>query len=110
MANNRILKAVREQILFAYAENIIDTDEFSLLYDTNQSKSIYPYWKYNTFDDGTIDDEQSFTDFRFRKIDLCTLLDIFNLPNRTITSQRAACSDIKALCILLKKLVFPFRY
>ena len=30
MATNR---AVREQILFAYADNIIDADEFLLLYD-----------------------------------------------------------------------------
>ena len=52
MATNRSLRAVREQILFTYAENIIDADEFLLLYDANQSKPIYPYWKYNTFDVG----------------------------------------------------------
>ena len=65
MATNRSLRAAREQILFAYAENIIYADEFLLLYDTNHSKPIYPHWKYNTFDVGMIDDEQSFIDFRF---------------------------------------------
>ena len=35
MATNRSLRAVREQIVFAYAENIIDADEFLLLYDAN---------------------------------------------------------------------------
>ena len=65
MATNRSLRAVREQILFAYAENIIYADEFLLLYDTNHSKPIYPHWKCNTFDVGMIDDEQSFIDFRF---------------------------------------------
>ena len=35
MATNRSLRAVREQIPFAYAENIIDADEFLLLYDAN---------------------------------------------------------------------------
>ena len=72
-ATNRSLTAVREQILFAYAENVIDADEFSLLNDANQSKPIYPYWKYNTFDVGIIDDEHSFIDFRFGKNDLYTL-------------------------------------
>ena len=63
MVTNQSLRAVREQILFAYAKNIIDTDEFLLLHDANQSKPIYPYWKYNTFDVGMIGDEQSFIDF-----------------------------------------------
>ena len=57
-----------------------------------------------------IDDEQSFIDFWFRKNDLYTLLDIFNIPNRIIASQGTACPDIEALCILLKRLAFPGRY
>ena len=57
MATNLSLRAIREQILFAYTKNMIDADEFLLLYDVNQSKAIYPLWKYNTFDVGMIDDE-----------------------------------------------------
>ena len=57
MATNLSLRAIREQILFAYTKNMIDADEFLLLYDVNQSKAIYPLWKYNTFDAGMIDDE-----------------------------------------------------
>ena len=57
-----------------------------------------------------IDDEQSFIDFRFGKNDLYTLLDVFNVPNRIITSQGTACSDIEAFCIPLKRLDFPCRY
>ena len=110
MATNQSLRAVREQILFACPKNIIDADEFLLLYDANQSKPIYPYWKYSTFNVGMIDDEQSFIDFRFGKNDLYTVLDVFNIPNRIIASQGTACSDIEALCILLKRLAFPCRY
>ena len=36
MVTNRSLRAVREQVLFAYAENIVDAQEFLLLYDANQ--------------------------------------------------------------------------
>ena len=110
MATNRSLRAVHEQILFAYTENIIDADKFLLLYDANKSKPIYPYWKYNTFDVGMINDEQSFIDFRFGKNDLYTLLDVFNVTNRIIASQGTVCSDIETLCILLKRLAFPCRY
>ena len=73
MVTNRSLRAIREQIFFAYAENVIDADEFLLLYDANQSKPIFPYWKYNTFDVGMIDVGESFIDFRFGKNDLYTL-------------------------------------
>ena len=108
MATNRRLRAVREQILFAYAKNIIEADEFLLLYDGNQSKPIYPYWKHNTFDVGMTDEEQSLVDFGLGKNDLYILLDVFNIPNRITTSQGTACSDIEALCILLKMLAFPY--
>ena len=58
-----------------------------------------------------IDDEQSFSDFRFGKNDLYTLLDVFNISNRIIASQGIACLDIEALCNLLNKmLAFPCRY
>jgi len=33
-------RAVREQLLIAYAEDIINAEEFVLLYDANQSKPI----------------------------------------------------------------------
>ena len=110
MVIKRSLRASREEIRFAYSENIIDGYESLLLYNVNRSKPIYPYWKYNTFDVGMIDDEQGFNDFRFGKNDLYTLLDVFNIPNRIIASQGTACSDIEALCILLKRLAFPCRY
>ena len=65
MATNRSLRAVREQILVSYAEDIIDAEDLILLYDVNKSKAIYPYWKYEKFDIGMIDDEQSFNEFIF---------------------------------------------
>ena len=110
MATNHSLRAVREQILISFAEDIIDAEDFVLLYNANKSKAIYPYWKYEKFDIGVIDDEQSFIDFRFGKNDLYTLLDVLNIPEKVICIQGTACKDIEALCILLKRLAFPIRY
>ena len=110
MATNHSLRAVREQILISFAEDIIDAEDFVLLYNANKSKAIYPYWKYEKFDIGVIDDEQSFIDFRFGKNDLYTLLDVLNIPEKVICIQGTACKDIEALCILLKRLAFPTRY
>ena len=61
------LKSVREILLYAYAEDIVDETEFMLLYDANKSREIYPYWNFERFDLENFDDAQSLTDFRIRK-------------------------------------------
>ena len=57
MATNASLKALRDQMVLSYAENVIDSDQLILLYDANMSKDIYLYWKYSHFDMRTFDDE-----------------------------------------------------
>ena len=104
------LRVLREQILILYAYDVIDFDEFVLLYDANQSKDIYPYWNYQPFDIGMIDEEQCFIDFRFAKNDLNILLDVLNVLERIVTVQGTVCSGLEALYILLKRLAFPCRY
>lgn len=41
MASSANLKALRDQLLLSYAENLIDAEDFILLYDANIPKSIY---------------------------------------------------------------------
>ena len=50
MATNRSLRALREDLHLSLAYNMVDAEEFVLLCDVNQSKDIYPYWKYEPFD------------------------------------------------------------
>ena len=50
------LKSVREILLYAYAEDIVDETEFMLLYDANKSREIYPYWNFERFDLENFDD------------------------------------------------------
>ena len=45
----RGLKDVREALLISYANNLIDEKEFILLYDTNMSREVYSYWKFQHF-------------------------------------------------------------
>ena len=78
MVSIRSLRALREQLLNSYVD-IIGAEEFSLLYDINQSKDIYPYWKFDHFDVGMLNDKQCATDFRFTKNDLYPLLDVLNI-------------------------------
>ena len=80
-----------------------------MLYVANQSKSIYPYWKYILSDIRMFDDGQGFIDFRFGKNDLFTLLEVFNIPNRITTVQGTIFQDKAALCILLIKGLVYFK-
>ena len=76
MATNRSLRGFGEDLRLSFGYNMINAEEFVLLYDAKQSKDIYPYWKYEPFVIGTIDEEQCFIDFRFAKNDLHVLLDV----------------------------------
>ena len=46
---------------------------------------------------------------RFRKEDLFALLEVFQIPQKITTCQGIAWSGMEALCILLKRLSFPWR-
>ena len=47
MANS--LQSVRETLVFAYFDDIIDEEEFAVLYEENVSREVFPYWKYDRF-------------------------------------------------------------
>lgn len=113
MAINRSLRGFRENLQQSLTSNMIDAEEFVLLYGANQShhnQDIYPQQKYEPFDTGTIDEEQCFIEFRFGKNDLHVLLDVLNIPDRVTSTKGTVCDGMEALCILLKSLLFPCRY
>ena len=41
------LREARNSLLSAVNGNIIDDEEFLLLYDVNKSRDDYPYWGYD---------------------------------------------------------------
>ena len=51
------LRAVREALIFANAEEIIDDEDFVPLYNAYASKPVFPYWKFNQFDPNWSDTE-----------------------------------------------------
>ena len=55
--NMASLRDVRECLVLAYDEDVIDDEECALLYDVNRSKNLdYPYWKYERFHLDALDD------------------------------------------------------
>ena len=96
---------MREALLLAYATDAIDAAEFALLYDANSSRELFPYWKFEKFDD-----TECRTELRFAKADIFSLLEVLRFPDKFVCSQRTVCSKLEGLCILLKRLAFPCRY
>ena len=104
------LQSVREVLLVCYFEDTIDDVEFTVLYEENYSREIFPYWKYDKFDLDGWDDAECKVELRFDKSDLAVLLRTLRFPDRFVCSQRTVCSCLEGLCILLKRLSFPCRY
>ena len=83
---------------------------FTLLYEENYSRGIFPHWKYDKFDLDDWDEEECKVELRFDKSDLAVLLHALRFPDRFVCSQRTVCSGMEGLCILLKRLAFPCRF
>ena len=104
------LKAVRDALTFAYVADIIDIEEFVFLHDYNRSKPVFPYWKFGEFNLEAWDDVECHTELRFAKNDLHSLVHCLKIPDRIVCQQRTVCSGMEGLCILLKRLSYPYRY
>ena len=97
------LSTVRDALVTANVYNLIDDDEFVLLYDAYSSRAIFPYWKFPKFDAEAWSDVECHTELRFAKGDLDGLLECLGIPDNIICEQRT-------VCVLLKRLSYPCRY
>ena len=80
MATDRCLKRARNSLLLSYVENIIDNDEFIFFCELNNSKEIYPFWKYGKFDLENMDEAQCKREFRFLRSHIHELKNALNIP------------------------------
>lgn len=110
MATSRSLKSARDALVLCYAANLLDDIEFAVLYDMNESREIFPYWKFQEFDLDTLDEAECRTELRFSSQHIYELARLLGIPARIVTPQRITCSGIEALCIMLKRLAYPCRY
>lgn len=104
------LREVREALIVANAEEIIDDEHFVYLYDTFSSRPVYPYWKFERFDENAWSDTECKTELRFAKDDVDLLFECLEIPPKTTCQQRTICNGKEGLYILLKRLAYPCRY
>ena len=103
-------EAVRNELLLAYDEEVIDDEEFLLLWDCNKSKNPdFSYEDNANFDLDCIAEAECKAEFRVEKNDLEDLAEVLQIPETFVCSQRSVCSGIEGLCIALKRLAYPCR-
>ncbi len=57
------LQAFREVLTEAYLLDLVDIEEFALMYENNELKNTFPHWKFDRFDLDTWDDVECHTEF-----------------------------------------------
>jgi len=85
------LREVQEMILMLYAGNIIDDEEFLVLYDVNTPKNPeYPFWLYPSFDLENYSDDECNTMFRFKKNGIYNFVEALHIPevNECLNRQK----------------------
>ena len=62
---------VRYELIYFFADGILDEEEFVLLYDAFKStNSLYPFWEYDEFSLYPLSSDEFFADFRVEKDDI----------------------------------------
>ena len=101
----------RRRILLAYDDEIIDDDEFILLWDRFTSENpCFPYWDYENFQLDELDPAECKAEFRFEKSDLHDVAEALQIPETFRCQQRSICDGMEGLCMVLKRFAYPCRY
>lgn len=103
-------KDVRNLLLITHDDGLIDDEELIVLYDLISSRDTdFPYDFYTAFDLDELDESESVAEFRFRRQNVRALSNVLQIPDTIICDQRSVCDSIETLCMLLKRMSYPWR-
>ena len=96
----------REALLLSYDQNLIDEEEFCLLFDLNTSSNLdYPYWNYELFELDNLTDPECIAELRFLKNDVYRLAEVLNIPNDISTYNRSKFNGFGSVLCVFKKIL-----
>ena len=95
----------------AYCLNIIDNEEFVLLYDLHKSRNLdIPHTHLAKFDFENYNGDQCCANFRFSKAHVYELRERLNILKEILCYNNVPVDGVKVLCTFLKKFSCPCRY
>ena len=104
------LRNVRNSLLTAFDSNVINEEEFLMLYDIYSTKNPdIPYWSYTKFDLDDMSDDECKCEFRFLRSDVYRLVDVLQLPQEIFCFNGLKVNSVEALSIFLKRFAYPCR-
>ena len=105
------LRDVRNSFLIAHDQGLVSDEELLLLLEVNSSKTPeFSYEKYARFSIESIEEPECMSEFRVEKKDLPVLADALQLPETFHCNPRSTADKLEGLCILLRRMSFPWRY
>ena len=97
--------------MLCYDQGLISDEEFLLLLDFYKSFNLsFPYYSYPPFEPEELEDHECLAEFCVRKRDITLLAEALQIPDWIVCSQRRKAEGTEALCMLLKRFVYPTRY
>ena len=98
-------KAVQEMLLFCLEEEIIDDEEFAVLYEEYTPQNLpFRHCQYDMFSLLNKDPAERKAYFRVEKADIPSLIDALRMPPEFVCGNGTVCDATGGLCILLKRL------
>ena len=101
-----------EDLILAYNDaDVIDVDEALLLHDIQDRRNPhFPYWTYEKFDLGLLQEDECKAEFRLLKNDVLALHRALRFPEQLKCYNGVVVDSVEALCVCLRRLAFPCRY
>ena len=100
-------------ILFNNDNLLNDNDMMLLLLAQRGRRNLHyeqPYWQYDAFNLERMDENECLVEFRFKKEDIYSLVNVFQLPDVVRCENGVVVDSVEALCIFLKRFAYPCRY
>ena len=102
-------RVTRNALLFAHDQNLINDEEFMLLYGMNSSSNL-PYWKYPSFNIENISVAECTAEFRFLKSDVYKLAEVLQILPLIKCYNRSVLDGLECFCVSLKRFAYPYCY
>ena len=105
--------SVNDVLLLEHDDGDLSDEELFLLQELNSSSNrdpSFPYWEYEPFNLDSYNEDECWADFRFKKDDLVRVCQAFLINEPIISYNRLKVEPLEALCLMLRRLVFPCRY
>ncbi|KAK2558739.1 hypothetical protein P5673_018947 [Acropora cervicornis] len=103
------LKRIQECILLSYTQQLLDDDDFCLLYDANYTNyPVFDHGQHTRFTLDAVSEEECLSSFLFRQLDIPYLAQVLCLPEKFICPNRTAALTEEALCILPRRFAYPY--